>query len=376
MRYIQTFSRFLLTLPGALRLWITILCTITCQTLFILLSPMEQNPCILAIPIVIAAWCYRKRGALLCLATLAITTWIFYHMRRWPHGSGFSRQFIISYIIGLLALLIIGLLVSLLREAFERVEENKRQLARAYEEQQCLHQAKNLFVQHVNHELKTPLTSLGGFLDLLLEQNDQFDAETRATFLQQALSSYEELQLLTSNILESLQIDEKQAAPPARETSLASIVREVIRQADPRWQLEERARLDISEDLKALAYPQYLRQLLRNLLSNAVKYAPGERPILINAHLTDSSPAEQPEICVSIKDWGPGIPANEIQQIFGQFVRLQRDLLGQVRGSGLGLSISKQLVEAMGGRIWVESSGVPGEGSCFSFTLPAASSLS
>lgn len=372
MRYIQTLSRFLLNLPAALRLWIAILCTIISQALFILLSPIAQNPCILAIPIVVSAWFYRRRGALLTLAVLASATWIFYHISRWPYSSGPSRQFTVSFIIGILALLVTGLLVSSRRDLFERVEESERKLARAYEEEQRLHQAKSLFIQHVNHELKTPLTSLSGCLDLLLEQNDLFDAETRASFLQQAVSSCEELQILTSNILESLQIDQGQP-PPVREMILASTVREVIHQTDPRWQLEKRARLDISEDLRALAYPQYLRLLLRNLLSNAVKYAPGEEPILINARRLDSSSAMKPEICVSVKDWGPGIPEGEMQQIFGQFVRLRRDILGQVRGSGLGLSISKQLVEAMGGRIWVESSGIPGEGSCFSFTLPAVS---
>src|SRR5262249_47727437 len=77
-----------------------------------------------------------------------------------------------------------------------------------------------------------------------------------------------------------------------------------------------------------------------------------------------------PEVCISVQDAGPGIPADEIPLLFGQFVRLQRDLSGPVRGIGLGLYISRQLVEAMGGRIWVESSGISGQGSRFCFTLP------
>jgi signal transduction histidine kinase len=75
-------------------------------------------------------------------------------------------------------------------------------------------------------------------------------------------------------------------------------------------------------------------------------------------------------VCISVKDSGPGIPQDEIPLLFGQFVRLKRDLRGRVRGTGLGLYISKHLVEAMGGRIWVESTGIPGEGSRFCFTLP------
>ncbi len=77
-----------------------------------------------------------------------------------------------------------------------------------------------------------------------------------------------------------------------------------------------------------------------------------------------------PEVCISVKDAGPGIPPDEIPKLFGQFVRLRRDVAGQVCGSGLGLYLSKQFVELMEGQIWVESEGIPGKGSCFRFTLP------
>ncbi len=73
-----------------------------------------------------------------------------------------------------------------------------------------------------------------------------------------------------------------------------------------------------------------------------------------------------------MKDEGPGIPPEEVPLLFGKFVRLQRDLSGAVRGTGLGLYISKQLVEAMQGHLWVESAGRMGEGSRFCFTLPIA----
>jgi signal transduction histidine kinase len=72
-----------------------------------------------------------------------------------------------------------------------------------------------------------------------------------------------------------------------------------------------------------------------------------------------------------VQDGGPGIPPADIPLLFGKFVRLKRDMVGSVRGTGLGLYISKQMVENMGGRIWVESTGVPGEGSRFCFTLDA-----
>jgi signal transduction histidine kinase len=118
---------------------------------------------------------------------------------------------------------------------------------------------------------------------------------------------------------------------------------------------------------------QDLRQVLRNLLSNAFKYSPAGTSVLISATLIPDPPAQ---VCISVKDAGPGIPAAELPLLFQRFVRLQRDLSGPVAGIGLGLYISKQLIEAMKGQIWVESSGQTGEGSRFCFTLPAASVVS
>jgi signal transduction histidine kinase len=372
LRYLKSFAFFLLSLPATLRLWIVVLCTIGGQFLFIVLAPLEQNPCVLAIPIVVAAWFYRARGMAICLATMASITWSFF----WISGRHvWTRSFLMDFLIGVLALLVVGLFISAQRDSFERAEEGKRQMARAYHEERQLHQARQQFLQNVNHELKTPLTALSACLELLQHQNESLDAEARSGLIQNALSSCEELQILTGNILECLQVEDQQAQPiQPRETPLGETIREIVHQADPRWHLAERAHLEIAEDLQAMAYMQYLRQLLRNLLSNAVKYAPGQQPILISARRTSNPTTLQPEICISVKDWGPGIPSDELPGLFGQFVRLQRDALGEIRGSGLGLYISKHLVEAMGGRIWVESSGIPGEGSCFSFTLPAAPS--
>jgi signal transduction histidine kinase len=152
----------------------------------------------------------------------------------------------------------------------------------------------------------------------------------------------------------------------------------VLNHTEPRLLQEQNIALDIPERLIALANAQYLRQILRNLLSNAFKYTPVGTLITISASLsTDAMQPESPlpvpgaSACIRVKDAGPGIPPDELPLLFGQFVRLKRDISGPVRGTGLGLHISKQLVEAMNGRIWVESTGIPGQGSTFSFTLPA-----
>ncbi|HEU5380842.1 MAG TPA: HAMP domain-containing sensor histidine kinase [Ktedonobacteraceae bacterium] len=368
MRHLNALPRLLLSLPAALQICIATLCTAGILLFFILLAPMAQNAAILAIPLTVVAWIYRKRGTVICLLIINVVIWMLYVAR--THNMFLTRALRIDFVIGDIALLFIGILISSQRDWFERTKESQHQFAKAYEEEQRLHQAKDRFIQHVNHELRTPLTALSGYLELLIVQNEQFDAEMRASFLQNAMLSCEELQLLVGNILESLQVSNGQTEVILKEVCLANIVHQVIQQTDPRWELEPRVQLEIPAGTLVLAHSQYLRQVLRNLLSNAVKYAPGSQPILVSARQVHAPGSKKPEISICVKDSGPGIPPDEIQQIFDQFIRLERDTLGQIRGSGLGLSISKQLVEAMGGRIWVESSGVPGEGSSFTFTLP------
>jgi signal transduction histidine kinase len=114
-----------------------------------------------------------------------------------------------------------------------------------------------------------------------------------------------------------------------------------------------------------------LKQILHNLLANALRYSPRGTPV----HLTAEVVEDQELVRISVIDHGLGVPPDEHDAIFERFVRLERDTHGTVRGSGLGLAISRQLVEAMGGTMNVESSGIPGEGSTFTFTLPAAHAL-
>lgn len=239
-----------------------------------------------------------------------------------------------------------------------------------------LERRKDEFIMHVSHELRTPLTALIGFLELINEYSAKLDEPTKARFFYRALENCQELTRLVNAVLDVLQVNH--SAKPAQPThlSLAPLVHEIIAQLDPRKAQEYLFQVNIPEPLTAWADEQYLRHVLRNLLSNACKYAPKQTSVLISATPDESLEREtpsMPQVCISVQDAGPGIPPAEQPLLFEKFTRLKRDLASTVRGTGLGLYICKQLVDKMGGHIWVESSGRPGEGSCFRFTLPATS---
>jgi len=372
MRHLDAFPRFLLKLPFMVRLGIAVLCVAFFLSLFMMVSPAARTPSMLAIPVAFVGWMFRKRGVFICLASLVLVLWVFYSLKL--KNLLLPPSMIISFIAATLALLAVGFLVSLLRDSLDVVDAARLQSARALEQEQQLNRAKDQLILNVNHELRTPLTAISGYIELLLEYNERLDADARVKYLKHAMDGCDDLQMLIGNILDALQIDSGEEHPSLQGFSVLQAVREVLEHTDPRWLHSHRVYLDIPEGLVILANEQYFRQVLRNLLSNAFKYTPADTEVLVSAGsygdaTQPSAPASQ--VCIRVKDAGPGIPPDELSSLFGQFVRLKRDISGQVRGSGLGLYISKQMVEAMGGRVWAESAGIPGQGSCFCFALPA-----
>jgi PAS domain S-box-containing protein len=234
---------------------------------------------------------------------------------------------------------------------------------------------KDQLLLHLSHEFRTPLTAVSGYLELLKAHHERLDTSQLASFLDKALASCNELTLLLDSIMEAMQITNEMKPAQPEKLVVAHVVREVVDQLDFPQEQGQALQLDISEQVTVWADKHYLRQIVRNLLSNAFKYAPKRTSVIINAAVSKGARRETDvpaQVCISVKDAGPGIPPAELPLLFEKFVRLKRDLTGTVRGTGLGLFISKQLAEAMGGYMWVESTGSEGEGSRFCFTLPVA----
>jgi signal transduction histidine kinase len=367
LRFLNALPRFLLTLPYVVRLGIAVLSTAFFLVLY-MMTPAARNPSILMIPMALAAWMFRRRGMLICVVSIIPVLWVYYGFRM--RSMWLSPVMIELFIAGTLALLAVGLLVSSQRDSLDLADMARQKLTRVYEQQQELSRLKDQLMLNLGHELRTPLTVVYGYLELLIALEGNLDSNVQMNFLKNALSACDELQLLVNSLQDAGSTNKKVDASNVEEVAVRAIVEETVRYFTSNKQSEDqenRIQLDISEPLIARAHALYVRQVLRNLISNALKYSPDGTPVVVSARCHNN---DIPEVCISVQDVGPGIPVDEIPLLFGQFVRLRRDLSGPVRGIGLGLYISKQLVEAMGGHIWVESAGVSGQGSHFCFTLP------
>ena len=338
------------------------------------------------LPIMSACWLFRYRGMLISLVLNGVAfqlTYLFLLRGMLP-----DQDFVEGGILGFGTSLGLGLLVCWLRTAVDMVHvarqqalsaeqerwqalEAERQATLAFEQQCQINELKNQFLLHVSHELRTPLVVVGSSLELLKEYLERLDPVERTEVLKRALESYEELVNLVNRVLDATTLMSDIPLAKSEVVCVHQLLQEVLAHLDPRDVEAYTICLQVPEQITVWADPQFLRQVLQNLLTNVFKYAPRQTQIHIEAtQATPSSP-----VCLSVQDAGPGIPAEELPLLFEKFVRLKRDLAGTTRGTGLGLYICKRLVEAMEGRIWVESSGRPGEGSRFCVTLPSSSPL-
>lgn len=356
------------------RLIATVFCFLLCCVVVVpglLITHLGSIAALFCIPVAVAGWCFQRRGTFLCvggvLLVLAVINTIISSGLLWP------QDLVVGFVVGGFGYLLIGLFVSFLAHLMELANSARMKAQQAEERLQQLQQVRDQFLLNVSHELRTPLTQLRGYLELLQTHSGQLDEAKQKLFLDNALRGCDELEALVRGVLDATETIGGVKPPSCESLLVEEVIQDVLAQVDPQTREAFAIHLDIPQALAVWADPQYTRQVLRNLLSNAFKYSTTQKDIKISAALDTSQRGDSSGmVCVSVKDSGPGIPASEAALLFEKFVRLKRDLSGSMPGTGLGLYICKQLVEAMGGRIWVESAGIPEQGSCFSFTLPQA----
>ncbi len=254
-----------------------------------------------------------------------------------------------------------------------RLEQKSRELEAATAELRAanerlkeLDRLKDDFISTVTHELRTPLTSIRAFSEILLADPEVELAE-RVRFLTIITRETERLTRLINQVLDLAKISSGRA-----EWQMARVdVREVVADTVARMsQVFKEKGVELVERLPQAAPPvladvDRLIQVLLNLLSNALKFAP-EQGGRVEVRLT----VLPGELRIDVRDNGPGVRREDQPFVFDKFWQAGDTLVAKPPGTGLGLHISRQIVEHFGGRIWVESE--PGAGACFSFTLPLA----
>ena len=275
----------------------------------------------------------------------------------------------LSAAIGLLVLLRLAGVVRAVERArrAERVARREAEQAHkllSYQNAQLveLDRLKDEFVSSVTHELRTPLTSISGYVELLLE--DEREDERRA-YLQIVDRNASRLLGLVSDLLFAARLQDGRLELEHADVALQQVVRHAVESAGPRADSAGVALTAKVEAVPAVAGEEVrLAQLVDNLVSNAIKFTPAGGRVSVDLC------ARNGLVCVEVSDTGIGIPEEERERLFERFFRSQTALERQIQGTGLGLYISKAIVEAHGGRIGVRSAA--GEGTTFVVELPSS----
>ncbi|MCB1746869.1 MAG: PAS domain-containing protein, partial [Gammaproteobacteria bacterium] len=248
-----------------------------------------------------------------------------------------------------------------------RIAERTRDLVQAREQAEQASRAKSEFLAHVSHELRTPMNAVLGFTQLLLGNPAEPLSESQRENAEEVLQAGRHLMTLIGEMLDLARIESGRLTVEIGEVDVGTLVEECVNliraEADACAQTLELEPGVIAEP-RVLADPQRLRQVLLNLLSNAIKYNRDGGGVTVSV-------ARSAGRCrIAVADQGAGIHPADLARLFVPFERLGQDHK-RTEGTGIGLALSKRLVEAMDGELGVSSA--PGAGSCFWIELPLAS---
>jgi len=251
-----------------------------------------------------------------------------------------------------------------LEDKSRSLEQASAELRAANEQLKSLDKLKDDFMSSVTHELRTPLTAIRALTELMLDDTEM-DLAQRQQFLAIVVAETARLTRLVNEVLDMAKIESGHADWHDADADLGAIVQGALHSTA---ELMRSRGIRVEADLPASLAPLHadtdrLTQVVLNLLSNAAKFVP-ERGGLIRVRLRGDAEGQQ----VEVEDNGPGVPAEQQALIFEKF-RQGGDDAHRPQGTGLGLPISRQIVEHYGGRIWLECD--PGQGATFGFRLPS-----
>jgi PAS domain S-box-containing protein len=250
--------------------------------------------------------------------------------------------------------------------AEEKLKESERILRQQNIELKELDRLKTDFISIAAHDLKTPLISVGGYIDLILLREKDLKDDIKED-LNRVLSNVGRLESYINRLLDVMKIDAGKIEIIKKVENIYDIITDCLSELE--YQISQKKiaiNLNVPEDLELIVDRFRITQVFSNILSNAVKFSPDDG--IINIKVLE----ENQEFLFKIKDHGKGLTLKEIEKLFGKFVTIGQateSYSAFEKGSGLGLYISKGMVEVHGGKIWVESGGRD-KGAEFSFTLP------
>jgi signal transduction histidine kinase len=221
-------------------------------------------------------------------------------------------------------------------ELYEREQASVRRL-------RDLDQLKDAFLGTISHELRTPITAIGGFVRLLRDRWGQISEEQRLEFLDRVHRNSISLGLLVDDLLDFARLERQALNAPAAPMQLDQHVAATVAQLAP--VLGERTIVTDLMPVRALANPGALERVLANLLTNAVKFSPADSPIVVRVHAGPTTAT------LEVVDQGPGIAAEDRDHVFTRFYRGDSDAARGTRGAGIGLSVVRELVTQMGGTV-------------------------
>ena len=227
-------------------------------------------------------------------------------------------------------------------------------------------------VASLAHELRTPMTSIVGYTDLLLSESVGILGEMQRKFLQRVKANIERMGSLLNDIVEIAVIDAGQIELVPEPIDLVTVVEEAIMGLSAQFRERDLSvQLDMALQLPPIkADRDSLYQIILHLLSNACQCSRSGTEVLVTGHLEDAVDGTSPYVRIAVTDTGGGIAPEDQPRVFQRLYRADHPLINGLGETGVGLSIAKALVEAHGGRIWVESD--MGTGSAFAFVLPVA----
>jgi PAS domain S-box-containing protein len=239
----------------------------------------------------------------------------------------------------------------------KKVEEDLKEISRV----------KSELLSRTSHELKTPLVSIKGYADLLLSQHYEMMDIYTISVLNEIKQGCYRLESLIKDLLDTSKLEAEEIQLNKSEEDLSFLIKFCVREL--RGLLEKRRHklnLNIQNNMLTIMEKERIYEVIMNILSNAIKYTPPNGNITIKSEIIDN------KYIISIKDNGIGITSNEKLRIFKKFGKIERygkglDVVSE--GTGLGLYISRRIIELHGGKIWVESKGRE-KGSTFYFSMP------